>query len=115
MILQNSQLCEQMETMVSFLVLTDSMFGPERITRAKACSLAFACPVTGVQSAGARKVYSGVVEDFTASASFPTHFRRCLSLVRLHLSSTTVRSDGEVALLRFETASNSHVTSKVAG
>lgn len=111
MILQGSQLCEQTETMVSFLVLTDSNIpAPSASPGQKLCSLAFACaPVAQGTVMWAREFTSG--PEFAASASFPTLSTSILSLVRLIcLRQPFARSDGVEIALAFLKHSNSDMS-----
>jgi negative elongation factor C/D len=79
MILQGSQLCENLETMISFLVTTDQ---PGTSPGEKLCSLALQCPPVGLGVViWARAFTAGA--DYAASASFPTLSSSILSLVRL--------------------------------
>jgi hypothetical protein len=111
MILQGSQLCEQMETMVSFLVLTESNIPASSASPGqKLCSLAFACaPVAQGTVMWAREFTSG--PEFAASASFPTLSTSILSLVRLIcLRQPFARSDGIEIALSFLKHSNSDMS-----
>lgn len=80
-ILQGSQLCEQLETMVSFLVTIDSS-APSTTPGQKLCSLAlkYAAVAQGVMI-WARELTHG--PEFAASASYPTLSVSILSLVRI--------------------------------
>jgi hypothetical protein len=112
MILQGSQLCEQMETMVSFLVLTDasSAPGPSASPGQKLCALAFTCaPVAQGTVMWAREFTDG--PEFAASASFPTLSTSILSLVRLIcLRQPFARSDCVDIALAFLKHSNSDIS-----
>jgi hypothetical protein len=111
MILQGGQLCEQMETMVSFLVLADSDdAGPSASPGQKLCSLAFKCAAVAQGTVmWAREFTSG--PEFAASASFPTLSTSILSLVRLIcLRQPFTRSDSVEIALAFLRHSNSDIS-----
>jgi hypothetical protein len=82
MILEGAQLCEQLETMVSFLVAGEVKPGVVPSPGQKLCSLAFRCSsVAQGVSLWALEFTSG--PEFAASASFPTLSVSVLSLIRL--------------------------------
>ena len=81
MIAQGSQLCEELETSISFLVTKDPE-KPGRSPGEKLCSLALKCaPVALGVVAWAREFTHG--PEYATSASFPTLSSSILSLVRL--------------------------------
>lgn len=85
MIVQGSQYCEQVETMISFLVTSvPGNPGPQSAPSPgqKLCSLALQCPAVGLGvTMWAREFTLG--KEYAASASFPTLSPSILSLVRL--------------------------------
>jgi TH1 protein len=112
MIVQGSQLCEQVETMISFLVVTESDT-PEQTALSvgqKLCSLAMKCaPVALGVVIWAREFTQG--RDYAASASFPTISPSILSLVRLvAMKHPFARADALHIALAFLGHSNSEIS-----
>jgi hypothetical protein len=83
MIVQGSQLCEQIEAMISFSVTTEAQPGMGTISPGqKLCSLALKCTPVGIGvMMWAREFTHGT--EFPQSASFPTISPSIMSLVRL--------------------------------
>jgi TH1 protein/WW domain len=111
-IVQGSQLCEQVETMISFLVTTDTDTPGQSSTSLgqKLCSLALTCAPVGLGVAiWAREFTHG--NEFAASASYPTLSPSILSLVRLvALKHPFARSDALHVALAFLRHSNSDIS-----
>lgn len=83
MILDGSQLCEQLESMVSFLVSTGPSASALKTSPGqKLCALALKCAAVAQGVLMWAREFTGGA-DFAASASFPTLSVSVLSLVRL--------------------------------
>ena len=109
MIVQGSQLCEELETVISFLVTTDPD-KPGTSSGEKLCSLALKCAPVGLGVVmWAREFTHG--PEYAASASFPTLSSSILSLVRLvAMRYPFARSDALQVALAFLRHSNSDVS-----
>lgn len=109
MLVQGSQLCEQVETMISFLVTTDADKHNMSLGQ-KLCSLALKCAPVGLGVAiWAREFTHG--KEYAASASFPTLSPSILSLVRLvALKHPFARADALQVALAFLRHSNPDIS-----
>jgi len=112
MILEGSQLCEQLESMVSFLVTTPESSKSGGSPGERLCSLATKCAAVAQGVIMWAREFTGGAE-FAASASYPTLSGSILSLVRIvSLEQPFTRRDALDVSLSFLGHSNSEISYK---
>jgi len=112
MLLQGSQLCEQLENMVSFIVTTDAIKGngpTHNSPGEQICHLAVKCaPVSQGVAMWAREITRGV--EFVASASYASISPSIMTLVRIvYLHHPLTRDDVCDVAFQFLNHSNAEV------
>ena len=108
---QGSELCERLENMVSFLVVTEAAKGGAAASPGEQlCALALKCaPVAQGVVMWAHKISSG--SEFVTSASYPTVSPSILSMVRIvTLQHPYTRRDSIEVALGFLKHSNSEIS-----